>query len=42
LKSKGEKRMQKCPICGTWFKNLRALHIHIARNHKKKKKNGRR
>ena len=39
---RGEKEMQKCPVCGAWFKTKKALHIHMTKRHKKKKKNGRR
>ena len=38
----GYENMQKCPICGAWFKTKKALHIHMTKRHKKKKKNGRR
>ena len=32
--------MQKCPVCGMWFKNLHALHIHMAKHNIKKKLGG--
>ena len=35
---RGEKKMQKCPYCGAWFRTKKALNIHITKRHKKKKK----
>ena len=34
----GYENMEKCPVCGAWFRTKKGLNIHIKKRHKKKNK----